>query len=65
MPLDVTQTGLGSALTSLSTLAGGRRRQSLVARLLRERREDMVVADIRTMREVSRVRLSPPPHPKR
>jgi hypothetical protein len=49
----------------LSALAGGRRRQSLVARLLRERREDMVVADIRTMREVSRVRLSPPPHPKR
>lgn len=65
MPLDVTQTRLGSELTLLRALAEGRRRQSLVARLLRERREDMAVADIRTIREVSKVRLSPPPHPKR
>lgn len=65
MPLDVTQTGPGSELTLLRALAEGRRRQSLVARLLRERREDMAVADIRTIREVSKVRHSPPPHSKR
>ena len=65
MPLDVTQTGPGSELTLLRALAEGRRRQSLVARLLLERREDMAVADIRTIREVSKVRHSPPPHSKR
>ncbi len=64
MPLDVLQTRLGSELTLLRALAEGRRRQSLVDRVLRERREKLVAPTIRIGGEVPTVVPSPPSHPK-
>ncbi len=64
MPLDVSQTGLGSEVTLLRALAEGRRRQSLVDRVLRERREKLVVPDIHIRREGPSVASSPLSHPK-
>jgi len=64
MPLDVSQTGLGSEITLLRALAEGRRRQSLVDRALRERREKLVVPDIPIRREVSNGAPSRLSHPK-
>lgn len=64
MPLEVSQTGLGSELTSLRALAEGRRRQSLVDWVLRERRDKLVVPDIHIRLEVPNGPHSPLPHPK-
>ena len=63
MPLEVSQTELGSELTLLCALAERRRRQSLVDWVLSEIREKLVVPDIHIRREVSSVPL-PPSHPK-
>ena len=64
MPLDVSQTGLGSELTLLRALAERRRRQSLADRVLRERREKLVVPDIHIRREVPNVPFPPLSHSK-
>lgn len=61
MPLDIARTGLGFELASLRALGEERRRQSLVSRLLRERRERSVVADSRAKRQVSESPSALPP----
>lgn len=57
MPLDITQTGLGYELASLRALGEDRRRQSLLSRLLRERRNATSVADAGVGRDLPK----PPP----
>lgn len=64
MRLEVSQTGLGTELTMLRALAEGRRRQSLVDWVLRERRDKLVVPDMPIGREVSNVPHSALSHPK-
>ncbi|WP_425067000.1 hypothetical protein [Reyranella sp.] len=62
MPTDIMHVGLGSEVASLRALGEVRRRQSLVDRLLRERRETSAVSErLRIRRAGFKAPLAPVP----
>jgi len=52
LPTNIIHMGLGSEVASLRALGEGRRRQSLIDRLLRERRETLAPSDRRPIRRM-------------